>query len=518
MKQKLLLIIILLPFLSNAQYQRLFGSTGNDIAGEMIHTNDGGYAIVGDTYSFGLTKSDVMVTKLNASGNVQWVKTFGISDYDHGYDIIQTTDGGYAVCGVAGGNTNQATLIKLNASGIVQWSKYFSANTRQSFSSLVQTPDGGYALAGQASTNNNGSWGYLVKTDSLGTLQWSKLIFPRDFYPELKDIITTKDGGYAVVAIYPNPAYYDMYFIKLSSTGTFQWARSIGGSSTDAPAFVRQTSDDGYIFGGIAFSYQTPLNQDAFVVKMDNSGNRLWSRTYGSVSKNESASDIQELPDGGFAVLGISDSSFNSVYSPLLLRLNKNGSLMSSKVINVTDNCYTTSVTSVNAGGFAIVGTIGSLFNNSQEMFFTRFDKNGNTCGGFSKVNYSKDTGTLVSLTIPVINANTIAAPGVEVSVDRTLTATGICQSDINAVVNNNQTQSIRIYPNPAKDFIHIETNAVAEKIISANVIDLNGNMMMQLKNLSSNQINISRLKPGAYTLIVHTAAKEYRVMFMKEE
>ena len=519
MKQKLLLIIFLFPLFSKAQYQRQFGSsTGNDVTGRMVRTSDGGYVIAGDTYSFGLTKSDVLVTKLNAAGNVQWSKSYGSSDYDHGYDIIQTTDGGYAICGVSGSNSNRASLIKMNASGVIQWSRYFSVNTRQSFSSLVQTADGGFAMAGQASTNNNGSWGYVVKTDSTGALQWSKLIFPRDFYPEIRDLIVTKDGGFALVGIYPNPAYYDMYFIKLSSTGTFEWARSVGGSSSDYPTFLIQASDEGYVFGGMSFSYQTPLNQDVFAVKMDKDGNRLWSRTIGTVTKSESAIDIQELPDKGYVILGVSDSSAtNAAVSPFIMRLNKNGSLMSTKVVTVSDNVSVKSITPVNANGFAVFGTAGSLLNNTQDMYFLKFDKNGNTCGSFIKLDYTKDTGTLVTLTIPVTNANTIAAGGADISIDRALTTTTICQSVTATTVNNSKAESIHIFPNPAKDFIHITVPDAADKILSAAIIDINGNTVMNIKTVQLNQINVSMLKPGIYTLVAHTAAKEYRAVFMKE-
>ncbi len=63
-------------------------------------TTDGGFVMAGDTYSFGLSKSDdILITKFDGSGHLLWNRRYGSSNYDHAYCITATTDGGQ--CAVA---------------------------------------------------------------------------------------------------------------------------------------------------------------------------------------------------------------------------------------------------------------------------------------------------------------------------------------------------------------------------------------------------------------------------------
>jgi hypothetical protein len=62
-------------------------------------TSDGGYAIVGFTYSFGAGDADVWLIETDASGNMQWNKTYGGASYDQGYSVFQMSDGSYTLVG-----------------------------------------------------------------------------------------------------------------------------------------------------------------------------------------------------------------------------------------------------------------------------------------------------------------------------------------------------------------------------------------------------------------------------------
>jgi hypothetical protein len=61
----------------NLQWTRTIGGENEDLGHSLIQTSDGGYAIAGETYSFGAGGYDVYVVKLDATGNLQWTKTIG---------------------------------------------------------------------------------------------------------------------------------------------------------------------------------------------------------------------------------------------------------------------------------------------------------------------------------------------------------------------------------------------------------------------------------------------------------
>jgi hypothetical protein len=133
----------------------------------VIQTSDGGYALTGWSDSYGAGQYDVYLAKYNSSGVLSWDKTWGGTGADLGYDVIQTADGGYAL----GGNTGSfggGVLIKYNSSGTLQWNKTWSGG---GYNSLVQTIDGGYsAVASTASYGAGGSDMALLKFDSSGDL------------------------------------------------------------------------------------------------------------------------------------------------------------------------------------------------------------------------------------------------------------------------------------------------------------------------------------------------------------
>jgi hypothetical protein len=71
----------------------------NEWGNSLIQTSDGGYAIAGTTTSFGAGLSDAYLVKLDANGNLQWTKTIGGKNFEDGYSLIQTSDGGYVIAG-----------------------------------------------------------------------------------------------------------------------------------------------------------------------------------------------------------------------------------------------------------------------------------------------------------------------------------------------------------------------------------------------------------------------------------
>jgi hypothetical protein len=87
----------------------------------LIQTSDGGYAIAGKTNSFSAGSLDVYVVKLNASGNLQWTKTIGAKNrYSSKPSLIQTSDGGYAIAGDTksfGAGESDICIVKLDKNG-----------------------------------------------------------------------------------------------------------------------------------------------------------------------------------------------------------------------------------------------------------------------------------------------------------------------------------------------------------------------------------------------------------------
>jgi hypothetical protein len=143
-------------------------------------TSDGGYVLAGYTDDYGAGDSDLIVIKLDSSGNVSWSKIIGGPGSDNVFSAQQTSDGGYVLAGETssyGAGGSDSFIIKLDSSGNVSWSKTFGGPGSEAISSIQQTSDGGYIAAGY--TNSYGAGGYdsfIIKLDSSGNASGCSLL------------------------------------------------------------------------------------------------------------------------------------------------------------------------------------------------------------------------------------------------------------------------------------------------------------------------------------------------------
>jgi hypothetical protein len=330
--------IVKLDGSGNIQWTRTIGGGSEDRGYSIIQTSDGGYAVAGWTWSFGAGWKDVYVVKLDGSGNIQWTRTIG-GQYndDMGASIIQTTDGGYAVAGFTAsfgyGGFDVYTekldvyVVKLDGSGNIQWTRTIGGSNWNEGHSIIQTTDGGYAVAGSTASFGAGNYDvYVVKLDGSGNIQWTRTIGggDRDYG---YSIIQTSDGGYAVAGWTWSfgAGWNDVYVVKLDGSGNIQWTRTIGGSGKEEGSSIIQTRDGGYAVAGFTASFGYG-DFDVYVVKLDGSGNVnvgscgsvLSNRGTGGTGGNVSVANPSTSSGGTVSSGGVAGSGGNvSVCVPL---------------------------------------------------------------------------------------------------------------------------------------------------------------------------------------------------------
>jgi hypothetical protein len=273
---------------------------------------------------------------------IEWQKCLGGSGDDNAYDVQQTSDGGYIVAGRAAsnngdvrGNHGRADLwvVKLEASGNKVWQRCLGGGDDDGALSIQQAFDGGYVLAGGTKSNSNsgnvigthgGADAWVVKLDASGTLEWQKCLggSSSDY---AQSVQPTADGGYIVAGytesdngdVSGNRGGADFWIVKLDHDGTIMWQRCLGGSSDDVAQRIRQTSDGGYIAAGWSRSDDGDVSgnhgsMDCWIVKIDANGSPVWQRCLGG-SGDDSAQSIQQTSDGWYILAGWTDSNDGDV-------------------------------------------------------------------------------------------------------------------------------------------------------------------------------------------------------------
>jgi hypothetical protein len=293
--------------LGDTLWTKTWGGTDNDRAYSIDETQDGGYIMTGSTRSFGSGNWDVYVVRTNQTGDTLWTRTFGSTDWDWGYFIEETSDGGYILTGyttpIDSGDAD-VFLVRMDIFGNTLWTKTYGDTLDDVGFAVRETRDGGYIITGVWSYTLGLEEIYLIKTDSMGDTLWTKKHGGpnSDFGYSVQE---TQDGGYIIggETISFGSGSYDIYLLKTDSLGNFLWQKTYGGSAADAGHFVQETQDGGFILTG---SFRAGLS-DLYVIRTNSSGDSLWTRIYGG-SGSDIGYYVQETSDNGYIISGYTDS------------------------------------------------------------------------------------------------------------------------------------------------------------------------------------------------------------------
>ena len=283
----------------------------------------------------------------NNSINEQWTQTFGGADREYGHSVQQTQDGGYIITGSTssfGNGDSDVYLIKTDSNGNELWTQTFGGIDREYGHSVQQTQDGGYIITG-----------YYYNLESLGT----------------------NNNGNSVSQI-----FQDIYLIKTDGSGNEIWSKTFEGLGNDLGNSVQQTNDGGYIICGETESFGNG-DWDVYLIKTDNNGDSLWTKTFGG-SNDDVGQSIHQTNDGGYIITGSTQSFGNGGYDVWLIKTDENGDTLWTKTFGGSNWDFGYSVQQTTDGGYIITGSTLSFGNGGGDVYIIKTDGNGNVTSTFN--------------------------------------------------------------------------------------------------------------------------------------
>jgi hypothetical protein len=158
----------------NPQWNKTYGGELGDRGIAIAKNEDNSYILAGSSSSFGAGNSDIWLVKIDGSGNQLWNKTYGGSEGESVRSILTTNDGGYAFVGYTysfGAGDQDCWFVKTDSMGNIIWNQTYGGTAHEALQSIEKIEQGGYLLSGfSASDGSTDTDVILIKTDQQGII------------------------------------------------------------------------------------------------------------------------------------------------------------------------------------------------------------------------------------------------------------------------------------------------------------------------------------------------------------
>ncbi len=361
-------------------WTQTYGGPATEDCFSAIETSDGGYALVGRTYSFGAGDADIWLVKTDSVGNIEWNKTFGTQDYEEANHLISTDDGGYIIVGSftpLGFDYRDVWLIKTDSVGNIQWNQTYGGNGDDKPWRIIKTADNGYAVVGRTNSYGHGANDYwLFKTDSVGNIQWNTT-FGGMGEESARGILETPDNGFLLTGWSGSygAGELDYWLVKTDEAGNHEWNQTYGGTETERAITTIPTNDGNYITVGNSASFGQG-ETDIYLVKTDTSGNLIWNITYGGASA-ETPFDIIKTSDGGYGITGHSYSFGVGENDIWFIKIDSSGNMIFNQTYGGERVDSSRAVFQKSDGGYVIAGSTFSFGQGESDFWLMKTNESG---------------------------------------------------------------------------------------------------------------------------------------------
>ncbi len=304
-------------------WMRTLGGPNDEEAFDIKKVPTGDLVIAGWTSSYGSGLRDAYLVLTNENGDTIWTRTYGGAARDIAYGVYPTSDGGFIMVGAtrsSGNGLSDLYLVKANAQGDSMWAKTFGGSEQDFGYSVLETPDGGFIAVGFTESSGSGMGDmYIIRTDASGDSIWTRTFGGSADDRALK-IKPANDSGFIITGYSSSfgSGGTDVYMLKISNQGDSVWAFTYGGLQDDCGYDIENAANGGYIVCGITRSFGEG-NEDVYLLRLSEQGDTNWTQTYGG-SSDDGAAAVIEMPDHGLLIAGKTYSFGTGGYDVWLIR------------------------------------------------------------------------------------------------------------------------------------------------------------------------------------------------------
>ncbi len=289
------------------QWNRTYGGVEFESSSAILENSSGGFIIAGYTRSYGAGDFDVWILRIDAIGNLLWNTTFGGTGSDYAQSMIECNDGGYAIIGYTtsfGAGETDVWLIRLDNDGNHLWNATYGGTQFDYGTDLVQHPDNGFVIGGYSGPPGDYDF-YCIRTNSTGHSLWERTYVGPSY--DLCHSVWRASNGIIVLAgegYNPVSGSTDGRILFLNNNGDLMWDYFYGGTRLDVFRDMIACDAGGYALCGFSYSYDSTYYSNLWVVRTDEWGNMTWYGAFGTSPDLSYGGSIVEDSFGNLIIAG----------------------------------------------------------------------------------------------------------------------------------------------------------------------------------------------------------------------
>ncbi len=269
------------------------------------------------------------------------------------------------------------SLMAFKGFSQISFYKLYSGSGYDKGEGVVQHADSSYTISGSSSSWSGNSDAFLLHLDSLGNYKWS-----RNYGGNESDIgrrvLFDNAWGY-FIAGYSNSfsanGNFDAYLIGIDNIGNKLWEKTYGSENWEKINDAIITKDSAILMVGET----QPVNGQAtqiYIVKTNLSGDTLWTKTFGSTG-NDRANTVINLADSSFIIGGEMHITDSNLVKGFVMRMNRYGDILWQDTVGNLQGEYGVNDVFLGANKFYTVGK-RKVTETNHDDYFGSFDFNGN--------------------------------------------------------------------------------------------------------------------------------------------
>jgi uncharacterized delta-60 repeat protein len=370
------------------------GGTGVEYAESVAVDSSDNIYVTGYTASTGAGDNDILIAKYNSSSYLEWKRTLGGTGTDNGYGIaVDSSDNIY----VAGTSSYEALLAKYDSSGTIQWQRTLGGTGIDNGRAVAVDSSDNIIIVGDTYSTGAGGYDLLIaKYNSSGSIQWQRTLGGAS--TERGYSVTTDSSDNIIVTGYTNSTgtnsgSLDLLIAKYNSSGSIQWQRVLGGTTTDVGNGVAVDSSNNIIVTG----YTTVLglggvnNYNIIIAKYNSSGTIQWQRELGNTGS---------MPDFGN---GVTTDSSNNIfivgrsgytYDLLIAKYNSSGTIQWQRSLGGTNDEYAGAVALDSSQNIIVFSQTKSAGDSDGDFLLAKLPSDGTGTGTYGAFNYQSVSRT----------------------------------------------------------------------------------------------------------------------------